>query len=94
MAEFTYNNAVHSATGKTPFKALHGWEPTLTPSNVPMDIPKADDLATQMESQWKEIKLALQQSKSQMIAGEEGSPLEFKIGEEAWLDAKNLKLKL
>ncbi|QRW19830.1 Retrotransposable element Tf2 protein [Rhizoctonia solani] len=93
MAEFTYNNAVHSATGKTPFKALHGWEPTLTPSNVPMDVPKADDLATQMESQWKEIKLALQQSKSQMIAGEEGSPLEFKIGEEAWLDAKNLKLK-
>ncbi|QRW22531.1 integrase core domain protein [Rhizoctonia solani] len=93
MAEFTYNNAVHSATGRTPFKALHGWEPTLTPSNVPMDIPKADDLATQMESQWKEIKLALQQSKSQMIAGEEGSPLEFKIGEEAWLDAKNLKLK-
>ncbi|KAF8753791.1 reverse transcriptase [Rhizoctonia solani] len=65
----------------------------LTPSNVPMDVPKADDLAAQMELQWKEIKSAVWQSKSQMIAREEGSPLEFEIGEEAWLDAKNLKLK-
>ncbi|KAF8752488.1 hypothetical protein RHS01_07520 [Rhizoctonia solani] len=93
MAKFACNNMVHSATGKSPFKALHRWEPTLTPSNVPTDVPEADGLAAQMEAQWKEIELALQQSKSQMIAGEGGNPLEFEIGEEAWLDAKNLKLK-
>ncbi|KAF8750003.1 reverse transcriptase [Rhizoctonia solani] len=28
-----------------------------------------------------------------MVAGESGNPLEFKIGEEAWLDAKNVNLK-
>ncbi|QRW20760.1 hypothetical protein RhiXN_05749 [Rhizoctonia solani] len=56
----------------TPFKALYGWEPTLTPSNVPTSIPEANDLATQMEAQWRE---------------------ELEIGEEAWLDAKNIKLK-
>ncbi|QRW22914.1 Retrotransposable element Tf2 protein [Rhizoctonia solani] len=71
MAEFAYNNAVHSATGKTLFKALHGWEPTLTPSNIPTDV----------------------NPRSKMVAGEEGQPLEFQVGEEAWLDAKNLKLK-
>ncbi|KAF8688056.1 hypothetical protein RHS03_09828, partial [Rhizoctonia solani] len=93
MAEFAYNNAVHSSTRKTPFKALYGWEPTLTPSNVPTDVPEADNLAQTMEVQWKEVESALQQSKQHMMAGEEGSPIEFEIGEEAWLDAKNVNLK-
>ncbi|KAF8749249.1 Chromo (CHRromatin Organization MOdifier) domain [Rhizoctonia solani] len=93
MAEFVYNNTVHSSTGKTLFKALYGWEPTLTPSNIPTDVPEADDLAQTMEAQWKEVESALQQSKQQMTAREEGSPMEFKVGEEVWLDAKNVNLK-
>jgi transposase InsO family protein len=40
MAQFAYNNAVHSSTGKPPFKALYGWEPTLMPSKVPVNVPK------------------------------------------------------
>ncbi|KAF8752525.1 Chromo (CHRromatin Organization MOdifier) domain [Rhizoctonia solani] len=93
MAEFAYNNAVHSSMGKSPFKALYGWESTLTPSNIPTNIPEADDLATQIDAQWQEIEAALQQSKTCMTAGETGEPMEFKVGEEAWLDAKNMKLK-
>ncbi|QRW21228.1 Retrotransposable element Tf2 protein [Rhizoctonia solani] len=93
MAEFAYNNAVHSSTRRTPFKALYGWEPTLTPSNVPMDVPKANNLAQRMEAQWKEVEAALRQSKTKMTAGKEGSPINFEIREEAWLDARNVNFK-
>ncbi|QRW25691.1 Retrotransposable element Tf2 protein [Rhizoctonia solani] len=93
MAEFAYNNAVHSSTGKTPFRALYGWEPTLTPSNIPMDVPKANKLAQTMEDQWKEVEAALWQSKTRMTARGEGQPTKFEVGEEVWLDAKNVNLK-
>ncbi|QRW23147.1 Retrotransposable element Tf2 protein [Rhizoctonia solani] len=93
MAEFAYNNAIHSSTSKTPFKALYGLEPTLTLSNVPTDVLEANNLAKTMEAQWLEVEAALQQSKTHMTAREDGSPPEFEIGEEAWLDAKNINLK-
>ncbi|KAF8752080.1 hypothetical protein RHS01_08077 [Rhizoctonia solani] len=80
-------------SGENTIQALYGWEPTLTPSNVPTDVPEADDLAQTMETQWKEVESALRQSKQRMTAGEDGSPIEFEIGEEAWLDAKNVNLK-
>jgi hypothetical protein len=74
--------------------ALYGWQPALTPSNVETNIPEANDLADTIEKQWEEIAAALQQSKSQLIEGQnKEAPISFEIGEEAWLDAKNVNLK-
>ncbi|QRW17416.1 Retrotransposable element Tf2 protein [Rhizoctonia solani] len=56
-------------------------------------VPEANDLAQTMEKQWREVESALRQSKTRMTAGEEGSPTEFELGEEVWLDAKNVNLK-
>ncbi|KAF8757138.1 transposition, RNA-mediated [Rhizoctonia solani] len=68
-------------------------EPTLTPSSVPTDVPEANNLAQTMENQWKEVESALRQSKSKMTARQEEIPVTFELGEEAWLDAKNINLK-
>jgi hypothetical protein len=94
ITEFSYNNAVHSATGRSPFMALYGWQPTLTPSKIATNVPEADKLTNAMQHQWEEVAAALRQSKQRLTEGQETEvPISFEIGEEAWLDAKNINLK-
>ncbi|CEL59201.1 hypothetical protein RSOLAG1IB_03134 [Rhizoctonia solani AG-1 IB] len=74
--------------------ALYGWQPTLTPSNVETNVPEANDLANTIEKHWEEVTSALRQSKSRLNEGQNQEvPVSFEIGEEAWLDAKNVNLK-
>ncbi|CEL64044.1 hypothetical protein RSOLAG1IB_11028 [Rhizoctonia solani AG-1 IB] len=74
--------------------ALYGWQPALTPSNVATNVPEANDLADAIQKQWEEVAAALRQSKTRLAQGKDtGIPLSFEVGEEAWLDAKNINLK-
>jgi hypothetical protein len=93
MAEFSYNNAVHSTTGTSPFKCLYGRDPIMTPSKVITEVPEANHMADTLQEIWEETSVALRLAKEQMAGREPGEvPEVFEIGEKVWLDSRNLQL--
>lgn len=69
LAEFSYNNTVHSATNVTPFFALHGYHPTLTitPSiRTTINAPDAREFAERMEYIHRQCILHLQRAQDRM----------------------------
>lgn len=96
IAEFAYNNTVHSSTKVTPFFANLGYHPKLTATvprvskdNIPLvDRIKAfQDLYAEMKNN---IKLALERHARHFDTKVLPQP-DFQIGEKVWLDARNLK---
>ncbi|CCO31928.1 hypothetical protein BN14_05980 [Rhizoctonia solani AG-1 IB] len=58
------------------------------------NVPEANELANAIEKQWEEVAAALRQSKQRLTGNQEADvPITFEVGEEAWLDAKNVNLK-
>ncbi|QRW15816.1 Retrotransposable element Tf2 protein [Rhizoctonia solani] len=92
LAEYAYNNARHSATGKTPFELVYGRNPIMSPSNVPANVPEADHVADTLAQEWKEAESALRLTKERM-AGIRGITPEYAIGKKVWLDGKNVELR-
>jgi hypothetical protein len=94
MAEFSYNNAVHSATGTSPFRCLYGRDPVMTPSKIVTEVPEANDMADTLQQIWDETSAALRLAKEHMAGREPGEvPEQFAVGERVWLDSRNLRLK-
>ncbi|KAF8675264.1 hypothetical protein RHS04_06745 [Rhizoctonia solani] len=92
LAEYTYNNAKHIATGKTPFELIYGRNPVLNPSNVPSNVPEADQVADTLAKEWKEAKAALRMSKEKMVR-DKGTIPKYSVGKRVWLDGKNVELR-
>jgi hypothetical protein len=66
MAEFSYNNAVHSATGTSPFRCLYGRDPVMTPSKVITEVPEANNMADTLQQIWDETSAALRLAKERI----------------------------
>ncbi|KAF8754229.1 hypothetical protein RHS01_06327 [Rhizoctonia solani] len=64
----------------------------MNPSNIPANVPEADQVADTLAREWKEAEAALRMSKEKMI-GNKGIIPEYSVGDKVWLDGKNVELR-
>jgi Integrase zinc binding domain/Integrase core domain len=94
IAEHCYNNRVHSATGVSPFFATRGYEvnTSFSPTKQRSNPEKFDEFAERMSKAREEAKCALKRAADDMkrFYDRKRKPEEYKVGEQVWLDAKNV----
>jgi hypothetical protein len=98
MAQFAYNNTVHSTTGETPFFANYGYNPVLIgePQNKETVSEEAEEvintinyIRTQLSRDIKFMNLHM----AIYYDRKHGSTPDLKKGEKVWLLRRNIKTK-
>ena len=96
LAEFAYNNSVHSATTVSPFFANYGYHPRLTMS-LDTEVPSAEahDFAKSISELHSFVRRELAAAQAQYQPAADArrnlNVPEFKQGDKVWLMAKNIK---
>ena len=93
IAEFSYNNAVHSSLKSSPFYINYGFHPTIETSTHVSNNPRSQefvaDFETLVETAQSEMRLAQQQQKR--FADRHRRSHDIQVGSYVWLNRKNIK---
>jgi hypothetical protein len=95
-AEFSYNNALHSSIGTTPFRLIYGHDPRL-PFTALVDtrVISADAFAAKMKTDLEAARVALAkaQDRQKSYADTKRLDVHYEVGSLVLLNSKNIKLK-
>jgi hypothetical protein len=97
LAEFTYNNRIHSATRRTPFEIDTGQHPRIgTEPHRTTQIEAAEQFVDRIEKIREEAQSALKQAAEDMARfhnRHRGKQMSLKVGDKVWLESRNIKTK-
>jgi transposase InsO family protein len=95
MAEFAYNNGVHSGSNQSPFYMCYGFYPQFAVGDKSTNqIPAADEHAEFIKKGLEEAKASLrvaQETHKRYYDRKRRVALTFKGGDKVWLDASNIQ---
>lgn len=92
-AQFAHNHREHSATKTSPFRALFGYDPKAIPHVARMsNMPAAQQRLDELQKIRDEAKAALELARRTMADRAKVKMPKFYLGQQVWLDARNLKL--
>ena len=95
LAQFAYNNTLHSSTQTTPFFANQGWHPRFEINSPTHPVnPAAEARAQELSELHKDLAALLKQAQKQQKNHADRFRIvapEFSVGDQVWLLRRNIK---
>jgi Chromo (CHRromatin Organisation MOdifier) domain len=97
IAEFSYNNKIHSSTKVSPFYANYGYHPRMGMElHHYTKVEAADEFASWMKQIHKEAWATMTKAQEEMKHYMDyhcGQPPKYEVGQKVWLETENLNMK-
>jgi hypothetical protein len=95
LAEFAYNNRVHSSTRRTPFEMDNGQHPRMgVEPRKQTQLEAVEEFTSRIKQATEETQSALKQAADDMSRfynAKRSDSVKFTVGDKVWLDARNIK---
>jgi transposase InsO family protein len=96
LAEFAYNNAIHTSTRMTPFWANYHYHPVMQfkalkqPSSLKSEI-QPDTVAAGLEETYQTLRRNLQEAEANQTKYAGGKEVVFEVGDKVWLSTRHFR---